>query len=86
MLPQPAHHRDWSIAVDNMASPAEVVVMHRSVSIARLPYVAPAKALVAWLVQAGVPEETARALALQLVAKLASPKVPTVRLLARSTT
>jgi len=62
--------------------PAEVVVMHRSVRIARLPYVAEVTALIAWLVQAGVPEGTARALAVQLVARPASPKAPIVRLLA----
>jgi len=52
--------------------------MHRSAGIARLRYVAEARVLVAWLVQAGVPEGTARALAVQLVAKLASPKVRTL--------
>jgi hypothetical protein len=81
-LKQPAHHRDWGLAVDNIASPAEVVVMHRSVGIARLPYAAEATALIAWLVQVGVPEATARALAVQLAAKLASPKASSVRVLA----
>lgn len=65
-LQQPAHHRGWGLAIDNMASPAEVVVIHRSVGIARLPYAAEATALIAWLVQVGVPEGTARALAVQL--------------------
>jgi hypothetical protein len=78
-LEQPAHHRDWSLAVDDMASPAEVVVMHRSVGIARLPYAANAGAMIAWLVQAGVPEGTARALAAQLAGKFASPKAARVR-------
>ena len=56
--------------------------MHRSVGIARLPYVAEPTALFVWLVQVGVPEGTARALAVQLVSKLASPELPTVELLA----
>jgi hypothetical protein len=81
-LNPPAHHRDWSLAVDTLASPAQVVVMHRSVGIARLPCVAEATALIAWLVQVGVPEAAARALAVQLVAELASRKVPRPRLLA----
>jgi hypothetical protein len=72
---QPAQYRDWSLAVDELASPAEVIVMHRSVGIARLLYVTEIRALIAWLVQVGVPEGTARALAVQLTAKLASPKV-----------
>jgi hypothetical protein len=83
-LKRPAHHRDWSLAVDDTARPAEVVVMHRSVGIARLRYVAEPTALFVWLVQVGVPEGTARALAVQLVSKLASPELPTVERLAHT--
>ena len=72
--------KDWSLAPDNIASPAQVVVTHRSVGIARLPYVTETKAVIAYLVQAGVPEATARALAVQFRTNFASPKV---RLLAR---
>jgi hypothetical protein len=81
-LQQSAQYRDWGLAVDQLASPAEVIVIHRSVGIARLPYVAEAAALIAWLVQVGVPEGTAKALTVQLVAKVASPKVSRVGLLA----
>jgi hypothetical protein len=65
-LKQQVHHRDWAVAVDSMTSPPEVVVMHRSVGIARLPYAAETGVLIAWLVQVGVPEGTGRALAVQL--------------------
>jgi hypothetical protein len=61
--------KDWSLAIDNMASPAQLVVMHRSVGIARLPYVAETRAVVAYLVQVGVPEATARALAVRFMDK-----------------
>jgi hypothetical protein len=81
-LQQPAHHRGWGLAIDNMASTAEVVVIHRSVGIARLPYAAEATALIAWLVQVGVPEGTARALAVQLAANPRPSKAPSVSLLA----
>jgi hypothetical protein len=67
-LKQQAHHRDWAVAVDSMTSPPEVVVMHRSVGVAQLPYVAETGVLIAWLVQVGVPEGTGRALAVQLAA------------------
>jgi len=49
-----------------------------------LRYVAEPTALFVWLVQVGVPEGTARALAVQLVSKLASPELPTVELLAHT--
>jgi hypothetical protein len=81
-LKQPARHRDWGLAIDNMTSPAEVVVMHRSVGIARLPYAPEATALIAWLVQVGVPEGTARALAVQLAANSRLSKAPSASLLA----
>jgi hypothetical protein len=58
--------------------------MHRSVGIARLPCVTEPTALFVWLVQVGVPEGTARALAVQLVSELASPELPTVELLAHT--